>query len=359
MMRLLYAASVLISIGYAKDILFTFDSLKYSAYLNSLSRLTDIVYVPVLAAFFLEVVRPGKVTNRQLATAIAIQFSFVPAFIVWPSQIVECAAAFVAYSISAATVIGLTIFAARYRRLMYDNYSYTENIDVQWVLFSCYAYFGTHVLYSLSFRESTWISEIIFNLTGVILWSVIFVFARRHRVLKMFLARKDKAREGDAPTEPVDSLCHQGNPEEECAKDDNPDNHTDAQNGIIRQERDRIIALRLQQLMEEQKLYLLPKLSIVDLSVKIGTNKTYLSDYLNNSLNTTFHEYVNRFRIEEACTMMDAMTKPHKRTMADISMKCGFNSISSFNRHFRKVKGVSPRDYMLERLRETEVSQEA
>ena len=77
MMELLYLTSVLISICYVKDVLFTIDSFTHSDYLNSISGITDIVYVPVIAAFFLEVVRPGTVTKWQMFTAIALQACFI------------------------------------------------------------------------------------------------------------------------------------------------------------------------------------------------------------------------------------------------------------------------------------------
>ena len=105
-------------------------------------------------------------------------------------------------------------------------------------------------------------------------------------------------------------------------------------------------------MMEQQKIYLLPKLTIGDLAQKIGTNKTYLSNCLNNSLHISFHDYVNKFRVDEACAIMDSMTIDSKHNMAEISVACGFNSISSFNRHFLKFKGVSPRDYLVEKCKQ-------
>ena len=112
MMRLLYVTSLLISVCYVKDVLFTFEAIKYSDYLNSLSGIVDIVYVPVLAAFFLETVRPGVVSNKQMAAAILVQASFVPVYILWPTEGVELLASLVSYSISVTTVVCVTIFAS-------------------------------------------------------------------------------------------------------------------------------------------------------------------------------------------------------------------------------------------------------
>ena len=115
-----------------------------------------------------------------------------------------------------------------------------------------------------------------------------------------------------------------------------------------KQIREKHIASQLPKTMEEKKLYLNPKLSIVDIAVALGTNKTYLSDYLNNTLKLTFNDFVNQFRVKEACRIIDSMTASDKRTMVDVATKSGFNSISSFNRYFSKIQGTSPRQYFID-----------
>ena len=352
MMRLLYVTSLLISVCYVKDVLFTFEAIKYSDYLNSLSGIVDIVYVPVLAAFFLETVRPGVVSNRQMAAAILVQASFVPVYILWPTEGVELLASLVSYSISAATVVCVTIFAVRYRKLMFANYSYTDNIDVVWVLISCYAYFITHVLYSLSFNDTTWLSEILFNVTGMIIWTVMFKLAQRHKVLKMFLA-SDDTTEDTLPDMNGEQAFNDNTVQEEYNMFEKDDEN---ENEMAMNERDRVIASRLRRVMVEEEMYLLPKLSIVDLAVQLGTNKTYLSDYLNNRLNVTFHDYVNKYRIERACYIIDNLPADSRRTILDLSTSCGFNSITSFNRHFVKIKGISPKEYLVNHFEKIESS---
>ena len=98
--------------------------------------------------------------------------------------------------------------------------------------------------------------------------------------------------------------------------------------------------------MDEDKLYLNPKLTLQDVSAAIGTNRTYLSDYLNKILKTTFYEYINALRIRRACELIDSMTQENKRSMLEISELSGFNSISTFNRSFAKMIGVTPSQYL-------------
>ena len=103
------------------------------------------------------------------------------------------------------------------------------------------------------------------------------------------------------------------------------------------------LGAKLEQLMNEDKVWKNPRLSLVDLAMMIGTNRTYLSNYLNNTLNTTFYDYINGYRIKAALSMLhnaDATT-----TMVEIAENSGFNSISTFRRVFRRVNGCSFGEY--------------
>ena len=341
MMRLLNLSSVLLAICYLKDTVFLFYDWKYSEYLNDLAGIIDMIYIPVIARFFLEVANPGIVTNKQMFSSMARQAAFIPIYMVFPYEAVCIAASILAYSISVTTVVYMHIFVIRYRKRMFNTYSYTENIDVLWVLFACYAYFATHMLYSIAFEFTTWISEAVFNVIGMSLWSIVFKMASRHRVLRMLVGHtlsnndpEDESPKGD----------------NESQKEDNESLNIEEKNMIktTKQIREKHIASQLPKTMEEKKLYLNPELSIGDIAGALGTNKTYLSDYLNNTLKVTFNDFVNQFRVKEACRIIDNMSVDDKRTMVDVATMSGFNSISSFNRYFIKLQGTSPRQYFID-----------
>ena len=324
MMRLLNLSSILLAVCYLKDMVFLLYDWKYSEYLNDLAGIIDMVYLPVIARFFLEVANPGIVTNKQMYSAMACQAAFIPLYILFPHEEVCLAASILAYSISVTTFVYMHIFVIRYRKRMFNTYSYTERIDVLWVLFACYAFFASHILYSIAFEFTTWISETVFNVTGMFLWWIVFKMASRHKVLRML------------------SVMTQPNDDNESILDENSMIKT------TKQIREKHIASQLPKIMEEKKFYLNPKLSIVDIAVALGTNKTYLSDYLNNTLKLTFNDFVNQFRVKEACRIIDSMTASDKRNMIDVATKSGFNSISSFNRYFSKIQGTSPRQYFID-----------
>jgi AraC-like DNA-binding protein len=55
----------------------------------------------------------------------------------------------------------------------------------------------------------------------------------------------------------------------------------------------------------------------------------------------TLPEYVNALRIGRACEML----ADDKWKVADIAMECGFANLANFNRHFRRITKLSPREY--------------
>ena len=353
MMRLLHLAAVLLAICYIKDFVFLIDAWKYSEYLNDLACIIDMVYLHVIAIFFIEVAKPGAVSDRNMYLIIAFQAAFVPLYVFYPINEVCMFAEFLAYIVSATTVVYITVFVINYRKRMFDHCSYTENIDVRWVLISCYIYFATLLLYSLSFDTTTWISETVFNITGMLLWAIVFRMASRHRVLKMLVGR-------NFVLENRNEITKSPNMAEKTRQEPIPEDHSDktveiTNNNIDdnlaimknKQERDAIIGERLDNVMTVRKIYLNPKLTVIDLATAICNNKTYLSLYLNNTLHTTFYDYVNKYRIEEACGIMKEMSGDNKMMIAEVATASGFNSLSSFNRYFMKMKGISPSEFIM------------
>lgn len=57
-------------------------------------------------------------------------------------------------------------------------------------------------------------------------------------------------------------------------------------------------------------------------------------------------EYLIHWRVRMAvATLNQEAADTIKVSMTDLSLQCGFNSISGFNRHFKKIMGCSPRVY--------------
>ena len=102
-----------------------------------------------------------------------------------------------------------------------------------------------------------------------------------------------------------------------------------------------LFADRLESVFSKGKIYLNATLTLNDLARELGTNRTYLSNYLNQQLHTTFYEYVNQWRVRRAKELLRANSLP----LEDIALQSGFNSMSSFRRYFIAHTGMSPLEY--------------
>lgn len=67
----------------------------------------------------------------------------------------------------------------------------------------------------------------------------------------------------------------------------------------------------------------------------------YLSKYLNNVLGISFVDFVNQNRINYAAYLLKNTEDP----ITDITYKCGYSSIRSFNRNFLKIMNMTPKTY--------------
>ena len=106
-----------------------------------------------------------------------------------------------------------------------------------------------------------------------------------------------------------------------------------------------LFAEALETLFTEQRIWLNPRLTIHDVAQALGTNRTYLSDYLNRSLGTTFYEYVNTYRIRAVAEQLASPTCT--LTIEAVAESCGFNSVSTFRRVFIRHYGYTPNQYKL------------
>jgi AraC-like DNA-binding protein len=88
-----------------------------------------------------------------------------------------------------------------------------------------------------------------------------------------------------------------------------------------------------------QKKYLQQDLSIEHLATVLGTNRSYLSLFINRKYHHSFSDWVNRLRIHDAKLLL--VNKPNA-PMEEIAISVGFSSGSYFTKIFNKIEGVTP-----------------
>lgn len=98
------------------------------------------------------------------------------------------------------------------------------------------------------------------------------------------------------------------------------------------------------QAMEKDKLFLDPDLSMTLFANKLELNSRLLSQTINNELKINFHEFVNRYRVEEFKRRLKA-TDHRNFTLLGHAFESGFASKSTFNHIFKKHTLSTPKQY--------------
>lgn len=71
----------------------------------------------------------------------------------------------------------------------------------------------------------------------------------------------------------------------------------------------------------------------------MNMSDAYFSRYFKRQAGMTFSQYLNVVRIEKAVQLLDSAPT---MKITDVMLRCGFNTIRSFNRVFREVTGFTP-----------------
>ncbi len=98
------------------------------------------------------------------------------------------------------------------------------------------------------------------------------------------------------------------------------------------------------QSMEKEKLFMDSKLSIHSVSEKLNIPRQYISEVLNLHLNKSFQDFINEYRVNAFAKNLQSDQYNHY-TLFGIANEVGFNSKSSFNATFKKIKGITPTQF--------------
>lgn len=102
---------------------------------------------------------------------------------------------------------------------------------------------------------------------------------------------------------------------------------------------------QLTSLMQKERLYTNPELTLADTAQQLKVHPNYLSQVINSVVKKNFYDYINSQRVEEFSRLV-MNPQNQKYTLLSLAYECGFNSKTSFNRNFRKVTGLSPSEYL-------------
>lgn len=104
------------------------------------------------------------------------------------------------------------------------------------------------------------------------------------------------------------------------------------------------LAEKLQELVEKEKLYRNPDLSIHDLARRLNTNASTLSYVINSHFNNTFRDFINDYKVRDVKEMLRNNSNPNLSILG-IALEAGFSSEASFYRIFKSKVGMSPKEF--------------
>ncbi|MBQ0104298.1 MAG: helix-turn-helix domain-containing protein [Prevotellaceae bacterium] len=102
-----------------------------------------------------------------------------------------------------------------------------------------------------------------------------------------------------------------------------------------------VTSRRIQVLKEYIDTHYSEEIRMETLSTMVNMTPNALSRFFKQRTNRSISNYINEVRIGQATLLLVSSNC----TVVEISYKCGFNTISNFNRTFKAVKGLTPTEF--------------
>lgn len=224
----------------------------------------------------------------------------------------------------------------KHRKTIAEQFSYTEKINLKWL---SYLILGSSIIWLVAiFRHDNYV------FSAVVLY-VFFIGYFGIKQVGIFTMAK--------PQMPVEISENLSIEESKIINDTLFDeNKIEVQSGKIKYEKSKIssdevsaIQKKLIVLMQTEKTYTDPELSLSDLAQKINVHPNTLSQIINSVEQKSFYEYINDLRVEEFKKLI-AVPENQKFTLLSLAFESGYNSKTAFNRNFKKNTGHSPSNYL-------------
>lgn len=119
---------------------------------------------------------------------------------------------------------------------------------------------------------------------------------------------------------------------------------TQTSSNMASNNREEEIVQKLVRVMEKEKLFKKPGISLNELCMVLQESRNAVSSVLNNNLRKSFYDYINELRIQESKLLL---TDPHFKpyTVEAIALEAGFKSLSVFYRLFKDAEKITPTEF--------------
>lgn len=96
--------------------------------------------------------------------------------------------------------------------------------------------------------------------------------------------------------------------------------------------------------IQQQELFTNPKLNLRILSEALGLKEKAISRLINECGKVNFYQFINKFRIEKFKQLLQS-PKANQLTFSALATEAGFSSKSTFYAAFKKLEGMTPKQY--------------
>lgn len=317
---------LMLSVGFLNNFVVSACSNMESAeFINTLLVLYDYVIVGGFMFFIVSLVFPSRYNTLQLSMFEIPYVIAIILYIISRSHLIYPVVQIFTLTVSTFLLIWLSCSIKKYNKMLRDNMGNIEYFDLHWGTILMVLLYIVQLIWAVeSLSQHNWFTVSVAdrNLIFDTIWCFItmaYVVLIMNKIIlqQVFVVPAQDNTTTDNPEE---------TPSEEYYKIlNNSDIDLD---------------------IKTNKYYLDATLTLQKLATHLGTNRQYLSNYINRVKGKTFYEYINDFRLEEAKNILDNWDNEHPRSMDDIAALSGFNSYSTFLRSFVKKYDVSPSKYL-------------
>lgn len=107
----------------------------------------------------------------------------------------------------------------------------------------------------------------------------------------------------------------------------------------------RLLLERILEVMDNNDEIFSPEFSLERLAMLAGSKYKYVSQVINEHYKQNFNNFLNSYRIKEACKRMGDVEHYGNYTIEAISESVGFKSRSTFVASFKRITGLTPSQY--------------